>query len=233
MEFKWFMLYQITHGKPLVEGHVSRLPREVFAFLDSTPFLKKLRQDNVMDPALMGVTRQLRPLAEAGIRYIILHKQFASVEQLTAWRDWLSFEPDHEDADLVVYRTDPRPGRDFILAHEMTREIGLIRAVFTLDEAVGLIHVDARWGTVAAPGRDFDGCLKLLDSLDEIVISDCQPLSTVWPTCGWDANEVVRGNYVLDIESLQGTGPYTLTTVLAESDTANEVGTEVALGRLE
>ena len=37
---KAYMLYQITHGKPLVQGHISRQPPESFNFLNSTPFLK-------------------------------------------------------------------------------------------------------------------------------------------------------------------------------------------------
>ena len=230
---KWYMLYQITHGKPLVEGHVSRQPRELFAFLDSTPFLKKLHEDNVMDPALMDATRQLEPLVEGGVRYIILHKQFASAEQLAAWRDWLTFEPDHEDTDLVVYRTDPRPGRDFALAHEMAQDVGLISAAFTSDEGTGLIHVDARWGTVTAPGRDFDACLKLVDVLGEIVESACQPLSATLPASRWDAGEVVRGSYRIQVGPLLGTGPYSVTLQLAESDTGAKVGTEATVGRLE
>ena len=39
---KRYMLYQMTHGKPLVQGHVSRNSREAFAFLESTPFLDRL-----------------------------------------------------------------------------------------------------------------------------------------------------------------------------------------------
>ncbi|NIV39701.1 MAG: hypothetical protein GWN58_62925, partial [Anaerolineae bacterium] len=92
---KWYMLYQTVHQKPIVEGHVSRIPREAYAFLDSTPFLTKLHEDNVMDPGLVDVTNQLRTLAEADVRYMILHPEHASEEQMLAWRDWLTFEPCH------------------------------------------------------------------------------------------------------------------------------------------
>ncbi len=105
---KWYMFYQITHGKPLVEGRVARLPREAFTFMDSSPFLQGLRQGNRMDPDLIDVSHQLRRLADANVRYIVLHKKFATFKQLAAWRDWLTFSPFYEDDELVVYRIDPQ-----------------------------------------------------------------------------------------------------------------------------
>src|SRR5512135_1043449 len=113
------MFYQIMHGKPLVEGRVLRLPREAFDFMDSDPFLQALRHGNRMDPALGDVSHQLRQLADAGVRYIVLHKKFARPEQLAAWRDWLTFSPFHEDDEIVVYRTDPQLGRDFTPAYQL------------------------------------------------------------------------------------------------------------------
>jgi hypothetical protein len=232
---KWFMSYQITHGKPLVEGHVARLPREAFTFLDSTPFLKGLHQDNVMDPALVDVTHQLRPLAEADVRYVILHKPFSSPEQLAAWQDWLTFEPYHEDAELVVYRTDPHLGRDFTLAHEMTDDIGLIRAAFTPDEMVqtGSIQVDAWWGSSAPPGRDFDACLKLVNPQGQVAQSVCQPLCPTWPTSRWEANEVVRSSYALPVNPFLQAGTYTLTLTLADGTASAEMAAPAVLGTLE
>ena len=231
---KQYMFYQITHGKPLVEGRISRPPREAFAFLDSSLFLEGL-QDNVMDPALMDVTHQLQPLVEADVRYVVLHKSFATPEQLAAWQDWLTFEPYHEDADLVVYRTDPRLERDFTLAHGMTDEIGLIRVAFTPRKMTQaeLIRVDARWGSNAAPGRDYDACLKLLDTHGQIVQSICEPLCRAWPASHWDADEVVRGSYVLPVDPFLEAGEYTLTLTLADETTGRETGHPMVLGVLE
>ena len=232
---KQFMLYQIAHGKPLVEGHVSRLPREAFDFLDSTPFLSKLRQDNVMDLTLVDVTHQLRPLAEVDVRYIILHKGFGSLEQLAAWQDWLTFEPHYEDADLVVYRTEPHLGRDFTLSHQMTDEVGLIRATFTPGEIVqtGSIQIDARWGSSAAPGQDYDVCLRLVDAQGTVTESACVSLCPTWPTSRWDADEVVRGSYALPVDPFLEAGEYTLTLTLADEATGAEMGLPAVLGALE
>ena len=44
---KWYMIYQTQHGKPLMTGHVSRMPNEAFTFLNSVPFLEfALQNDN-------------------------------------------------------------------------------------------------------------------------------------------------------------------------------------------
>jgi hypothetical protein len=232
---KRYTFYQITHGKPLVEGRVSRLPREAFAFIDSNPLLQKLRQVNAMDPDLTDVSHQLRLLAEADIRYIILHKKFIAPEQLAACQDWLTFEPCHEDTDLVVYRTDPRLGRDFVLDHELTDAIGLIQATSTPVNTTqaSLIQVDARWGSAAAPDRDYDVCLNLISMAGEVAQSRCEPLSPTWPTSRWDANEVVRGTYTLQVSPFLETGVYTLTLTLADSATGTVMGRPAPLGLLQ
>lgn len=240
---KRYMFYQITHGKPLVGGHVSRLPREALAFVDNIPLLQELRQVDVlvlssaevMDPGLMDVSHQLHLLAEADIRYVILHKRFVAPEQLAAWQDWLTFEPCHEDADLVVYRTDPRLGRDFVLDYEMTDAIGLIQATFTPTSVTqaGLVQVDARWGSAATPERDYDVCLNLTSIAGEVAQSHCEPLSPTWPTSHWDANEVVRGAYTLQASPFLETGVYTLTLTLADSAPTTMIGRPAPLGLLQ
>ncbi len=230
---KRYMFYQITHGKPLVEGRVARLPREAFAFVDSVPVLQELRQVNVMDPDLMDVSHQLRLLAEADVRYIIFHKKFIAPEQLAACQDWLTFEPCHEDTDLIVYRTDPRLGRDFVLDYDLTDGIGLIQATFTPTSTTqdGLVQVDARWGSVTAPDQNFDICLSLTSIAGEVAQSRCETLSPTWPTSRWDADEVVRSAYALQVNPFLEAGTYTLTLTLADGY-GRAVGNPASLGSL-
>ena len=70
-----------------------------------------------MDREIMAVTRQLRPLSDSGVRYLILHKRLASSERLDSWREWLTFKPFYQDDELLVYRTDPKLERDFDINH--------------------------------------------------------------------------------------------------------------------
>jgi hypothetical protein len=229
---KEYMFYQTTHRKPLVEGHVSRPPRDAFAFMDSSPFLSKLRRDNVMDPALVNVSHQLRRLEEVDIRYIILHKDFATREQLAAWRDWLTFEPVHEDEDLVVYSTDPTLGLDFRLAPELTGSVGLIRTSYVPTETIqgGVVHVDARWGSSGVPGGDYDACLNLKDARGTVGQSHCSRLCSSWPTSKWSAQEIVRSRYAFQIPQTLRPGTYSLTLELADSVSGATVGEPASLG---
>jgi hypothetical protein len=234
---KWYMLYQITHGKALVEGHVSRIPQEAYAFLDSTPFLKLLREENVMDPGLIDVTHQLQPLAEAGVRYVILHKGRATPDQLAAWRDWLAFEPYYEDGDLSVYRTEPQLGEDLMLTDEMADGIGLIRTEVTIEgggrPGSGLIEVDARWGAHGRPGRDYDVCVELVGAGEEVAQAACESLSPAWPTSRWEAGEVVRSSHPMQVEPFLETGVYTVTLMLVDATSGGEAGASKPLGTVE
>jgi hypothetical protein len=229
---KWYMLYQMTHGKPLVQGHVSRNSREEFAFLESTPFLGRLHRDNLMDPTYADISHQLQTLAQAGVRYLVLHKRFASPEQVAEWQDWLTFEPHYEDPDLVVYRTRPHAGQDFAIAHQMTNEIGLIRATFAPEQTTPIvpIQIDLRWASHGAPGRDYDACLGLVDALGQVAQSDCQVLLPAWPTSHWEVHEVARGDYELWVNPSVVEGSYTLTLSLVERATSTQAGQAVDLG---
>ncbi len=232
---KWYMQYQTRHGKALIQGHIARLPREARAFLLSTPFLTRLRKDNTMDPDLVDVTQQLRPLAEADVRYLILHKQFAEPFQLQLWQEWLTFEPTYEDDELVVYRTDPRLGRDFERNHDMGDQIGLIQADYgprnlTQDD---LLWVTARWTSDGRPSGDYQACATLLKDSGEAVHSDCETLPLAWPTSKWDVDEVVRGDTILQPGPLIDPGAYTLTLSLVDADSGDQVGQVLTLGSVE
>jgi hypothetical protein len=234
---KWYMLYQMTHRKPIVEGHVSRIPREAYEFLDSTLYLKKLHEENVMDPALMDVTHQLRALADSNVRYLILHPELASAEQIASWRGWLAFDPLYEDESLIVYRTDPRLGQDFTLEYEFTDELGLIRVDSSKQEVVlagsGVLEVDARWASSRAPSCKYEVCLNLAGTEGKIVQTDCWPLSTQWPVSEWEANEVVRGEYSLQASPFLEEGKYALKLGLVSETCAVDEAALVDLGEYE
>jgi len=229
---KHYMYYQTMHGKPLVEGHVSRPPDDAFAFIEEVPLLRGLRRTNAMDPGLVDVSHQLEPLAEADIRYIILHKDFASGGQLAAWKDWLTFDPLHEDGDLVVYATDPQLGRDFVLHDKLTDDVGLLNARLVTTQTLqgAVLKIDVRWGSAAAPPADYDACLALSGFGGDVAERRCMPLSSSWPTSRWGTEEVVRSSYRLKVPSDLATGEYEVTMALSESETGVPVGRPTGLG---
>jgi hypothetical protein len=229
---KTYMQYQTTHEKPLVTGHVSRLPGEAFAFLDNLPLLQELRQrDQLPDPALTAVTQQLSLLHENNIRYIVIHKAFANAGLQNIWRDWLTFSPAYEDEELIVYRTRPSFGQDFELAHVLTPELGLINAKLSPNEAVqsGTVTVDARWGTTATPRDGYDLCLLLLTPSAEIVQAHCLAPDPMTPSDEWPAHDVRRGSYYLPISQEIESGSYQLGISLSEPGTSSDLVGEVAI----
>jgi hypothetical protein len=102
------MFYQLTHGKGLVDGHVSRPPEQAFDFIEEVPLLADLRADpGGMPPEDLDIRAQLWSLYEADIRYIILHRWYLDDDEEAAWRRVMAVPPVHEDRDLTVYATDP------------------------------------------------------------------------------------------------------------------------------
>jgi hypothetical protein len=213
------MHYQITHGKPMVEGHVSRPTADAFNFLESTDFLDRLYSANEMDPAVGDVTRQLRVLADADVRYLVLHKGLATEEQLAAWRAWLSFAPHYEDAQLIVYRTQPEWGVEFGWLHAFTDSLGLIHGSVestTLRQSEPL-RIDAHWGAADGPTADWQACVQLLGADGDAAQTACFDVGGEFPTSQWQANEVVRDRYEFRMDPFLPPGDYRVALALVDS----------------
>ncbi|NKQ37601.1 MAG: hypothetical protein HF973_18555 [Chloroflexi bacterium] len=234
---KWYMVYQMQHGKPIVGGHVSRMPREAFDFIKTVPILDSILQNDARaDFSITNVAEQMRLLNRANVRYLVLHKRFANDGLQAMWRDWLTYAPTYEDEDVIVYRTAPQVGQDFAIEQSLTPEIGLIRADFAPSDAVqgGTIKVDARWGSTAQPGSTavpgtaYNVCFWLVNGDWRLGIGDCQPVSESWPTDKWQVNEVLRGSYTLWLEEMIPPGDYQLQMALAEGEKV--VGDTAVLG---
>jgi hypothetical protein len=232
---KWYMFYQITHGKPLVEGRVSRVPREAFAFMREVPLLQQLRRSNRIDPELVDISRQLRQLSDADVRYIVLHKKFATPEQLANWRDWLTAAPNYEDDELVVYRTDPQLGHEIQIAQQLTADLGLVRAGLTptATTQTGFVDADVRWASTTAPDRDYNACLSLVDSYGTIGQAQCEPVVHDWPTSEWGAASLARGAYSLQVDPFLAPGLYTLTLTINDQADGSARNSPYALGQVQ
>lgn len=232
---KWYMLYQTTHGRPLATGHVSRMPRETFAFLDSVPFVAAARaSDSVLDTSLPDVGHQLKLLADTGIEAIVIHKAFANAGLQAVWRDWLGTVPRHEDDDVIVFATAPIFGTDYAFdaTFAPTAEIGLISQGSISPEAVqgGSITAPLRWGTRSRPKADYAVCLQLANGA-RVVHQRCTPIDAL-PTSDWLPNDIVRATHTLDIPTDLPPGDYTLNARLALDGSFESTGAPVFLGTL-
>ncbi len=239
---KAYMYYQTRHGKPLVEGHVSRSPDDAFNFIEQVPLLRSIRpvEITIPDPTITNVSEQMRQLASADIRYLILHKAFLSDEQVNVWKTWLVQDPLHEDHDLVVYRTDPQSGRDFFPAHTLMpgtndrHGIGLIQTTVSPSQTVqgGTVQVSAVWTSSSAIDQDYGFCLTVVGRDQAVAQSQCRPLVPEWPTSRWRENEIVSGDYELELSPYLVSGPYTVTVSLVDSAGGAAIGEIVPIGSL-
>jgi hypothetical protein len=114
---KHYGFYQTIHAKPLVEGHISRPPQEAFAFIKGNALVSAFAQEKRLR-AQPKMTVNLETLAEAGIRYVVVHKEFLPPDLAADWMYALAARPAHEDAEIAVFTTQPEAGIHFGVAHD-------------------------------------------------------------------------------------------------------------------
>jgi hypothetical protein len=227
---KLYMYYATVHGKPLIEGHVSRLPESAYRFIDSLPLTHDLHHGGSIPTELNDVSRQLDVLAKAGIRYVILHKDLATPKQITQWRDWLAVASTYEDDQIVVYPTALQYGRDFRFTRpsgEIGDGIGVISATLSTDVATqgGLLEVKMVWGTRQAPEQERMAHLALVRlNGEEVQGVNFEPCPG-WPTTEWGSNAVAHGRGALRVAPFLEGGTYKMIVGLTGlDDKAVEVG---------
>jgi hypothetical protein len=224
-EDKYYLYVQTLHERPIVGGHVSRPPADAHAFVESVPLLAAAQEGPPAPDALADVSRQLEPLAEAGVRYVIVHKDRAGAEAVAEWRRWFGFRPAYEDDLLLAYRTEPVYGREFELARELVPGLGIVQATGSTDvgRASGLVEVSVLWGAAEPQHEDWLAELALVDGAGQRLQSAVFPLVDGWPTGEWPAGALGRGRYALPVDPQLPTGSYALTLTLVRADTGARV----------
>ncbi len=105
---KPYLYYQTIHGRPIVEGVVSRTPADAYAWIESVPALRSLRTcDRNFPPA--DLTNLFPQLEQLGIEYVTLHPAWVSAASLERWRGSQSALPDYEDKQMMAYATGMPP----------------------------------------------------------------------------------------------------------------------------
>ena len=227
----FLMLCQTVHGKPIVEGSVSRPPREATAFVENNPFLLYQQEKRMMNPDLPDVSRQLAVLAEANIRYLIINEQYAFPWEKDNWHAYLAYRPIYEDEFIEVYRTAPKAGRDFDVSQALYDGIGLTHVISSTDSIApeSMMEVAVVWGTTEAQHEDFAVELALADETGQSQQSVIFPPVSGWPTSGWPADALGLGRYAFKVDPRLPGGSYALTLALVEEDTQERVGEMVVI----
>ena len=233
---KFYMYLQTIHEKPIVQGKMARPERDINAFIDGDPFTKHLRlSKNNIDPELTAVSRHLAYLADAGVRYLVLHRApqleeaLPSEDDWAAWQDWLAVDPRYEDDRIAVYPTRPQYGRDFDFEVDLGSGIGIVRVGQIPEDLTQgeTLELALGWGSRTAPKRDWNVRLSLVDEEGSAHHSMVVPLCADWPTSGWPSDAIAIGRYRFELGPHHPPGPYTITVELPDT------GRSVAIGHLD
>ncbi|NLF00996.1 MAG: hypothetical protein GX601_08460 [Anaerolineales bacterium] len=102
---KLYIFYQMTHGRPLIEGVVSRTPQAAYTLIEQAPVLRSLRAcgQAYLPPA--DISPYLDELAAYGIQTVIFHKHLATAPSAALWQWARGHTPDYEDTDVAAYDT--------------------------------------------------------------------------------------------------------------------------------
>jgi hypothetical protein len=137
---KHYAFYQTVHGKPLVEGHVSRPPQEAFAFIEGNALVSAFARGERL-VARPETAINLEPLADAGIGYVVIHKQFLPPDLAADWMHALAARPVYEDAEIAAFTTRPEAGVNFEVARDFD---GLVLAQAAIEAGPSLV-LETHW----------------------------------------------------------------------------------------
>ncbi len=224
---KFYMYLQTVHGKSIVQGKMARPTRWINDFIDGDPFTEGMRlNDNKIDPELTAVSRHLAYLADADVRYLIMHREpafrkypeYPFTEQWAEWQDWLTMAPLYQDDLIAVYNTRPRYGHDFEFDFDLGADVGIIQ-VGSMPTSLGqgdVMDLDVHWGNRGAPERDLLARLSLVDEASEVQQSLESPPCADWPTGDWPDGAIAIGRYQFQVDPHLPPGRYALTAELVD-----------------
>ena len=236
------MYYQTIHEHPLVEGHISRTPPHAYDFIESNELLSLLRQYSV--PGHEGpftlpfpdVSRQLETLAEAGINYVVFHRDMISPTMLAAWQSFVVVNPVYDETSLVVYRTRPTIGADYRVSVRLTEELGLVETDSPLPPVVSQaswLQFDLHWAALETPPREYHYRVTLRNATGEAVATYDTKLAPAWPTSQWPAGTLFTSHFASQIDPFLPAGRYQIIVEIINPVTAQPAGTPADLGSLE
>lgn len=100
---KPYLLNQLYHQKPIVEGLSARTPNEAYRYIEANPLLHHWRHHIWLNCEEMGdeLDAAVTQLIEDNFRYVILHNQSDEIDPILPY--FLYREPIVQDEQLTVY----------------------------------------------------------------------------------------------------------------------------------
>jgi hypothetical protein len=153
---KYWLYFQTLHGKPTVEGHVSRYVESTYGFIAGQPTLSALYEGAdkpqylaadffpaaVPQSPIQGP--EMRDLLASGIRYIVLHHDSASEQELARLESVTkTLLPVYEDSSLTVYDlAQPRAAHFGRAPALISEDIRLLESTARYIEDEGVLELE-------------------------------------------------------------------------------------------
>lgn len=216
---KPYMFAQVTHQRPILQGHSSRYPQGAFSYLENQPWLHAMLLFDQTPPKFPDLSRQMGELAADDIGTIVVHKALIEEGYWPDWRNYLMVPPFFEDETVMVFTMTPQVGVDFDFEQEMLPGLGAVKVLPAADcvNPGGVWALDVGWGTAVSSTEDLSVNLDLVDSTGVIHYSERFPISD-WTSSEWPENARAWGYYVLAIPEDLMAGAYTVDLSLLPMD---------------
>ena len=208
---KPYMFAQVTHERPILQGHSSRYPQGAFSYLENQPWLHAMLLFDQIPPKFPDLSRQMTDLAADGVGTIVIHKTQIAEDYWADWRNYFIMPPLYEDEAVMVYTTSPEADVDYHFSQEMVHGLGVVQML----PAAACVNpgsvwaLDVGWGTAVSITEEFSVNLNLVDNAGAIHHSQTFPISS-WTSSEWLENTLAWGYYALTIPEDVAPGEYTV-----------------------
>ena len=230
---KIYMFAQVTHGRPIVQGRVSRSPADAFDYLRSQPWIRTLGKAGAVPPPRPDVSQHMATLADDDVEYVVLHKELMR-GHLQHWRHYFPSSPRFEDEEILVYATSPKAGLDYSMGQKLAHGLSVITATLSSPcvSPGQQLGVDVAWGTDEPPEGAFAARVSLRRADGTPAFTQVFPVCDGWSTEAWPADALAWGNYNVQIPGALPAGTYSVTVGLEDEVTGAAVSKPLEVGRV-
>jgi hypothetical protein len=202
---KEYLYEQTYHERPILQGHVSREPENLYRFIEQSEWMSGL-PDLEVDPGYL-----MAQLSSNQVGYVVLSKYLLEEPTWRLWKRHMPYAPFFNYDRYLVYATVPEYGRDLDQPHELLTGLGTVEhTLSSYCSTEQIIPVAAvTWASTTPLPEDY--AIRLTATSEKTgaqLHGPVTPLADTWPTTQWPAGTVTRQAYSMPLPP--DTSPYTL-----------------------
>ncbi len=224
---KEYMFEQTLHNRPILEGHVSREPANLYRFLEEAPFAEEI-QALPSQPAHLFAQLQAN-----GISHVVLSKSRLGEVAWQFWREAVPYDPFYEDDRSLVYATKPEAAEEqepaFMAAPGLALSGQEIQTFCSPERTMVVARL--QWTAVGDSRPDYD-LLLTTEGEAQAALQEMRtfPLADGWPSSEWPEGAVSTQVYVLELPAETNAE---LVGRLVDTSTGTNAGQPMVLGRVQ